>query len=107
MTAISDPRSGGLAHQIPHLVNDVEPPVKPPPALAIGPAAWIRNNLFSSWLNTLLTIGAGVLGASIIVGVFNWAIYQANWFIINYNLRLFMLGRYEPGAEWRVQLAVV
>ena len=31
-------------------------PDMPPPNKVFGPMAWMRANLFSSWLNTLLTL---------------------------------------------------
>jgi His/Glu/Gln/Arg/opine family amino acid ABC transporter permease subunit len=86
------------------VVNYDEPPVRPAPLLAVGPLAWARKNLFSSWWDSLLTI----MGVLIIVGAVSsflvWAIQQANWFVINFNLRLYLLGRFEPEYEWRVAL---
>lgn len=31
-------------------------PDMPPPGKVFGPMAWMRQNLFSSWINTLLTL---------------------------------------------------
>jgi His/Glu/Gln/Arg/opine family amino acid ABC transporter permease subunit len=101
MTSISEPRSGGLPGS---LVNYDEPPVKPPPLLAVGPLAWIRNNLFSSPLDSLLTIVAGVVIVVVLSSFFVWAIGQANWFVVTFNLRLLMLGRFAADTEWRVAL---
>ena len=33
-------------------------PDMPPPSKVFGPVAWMRPNLFSNWLNTLLTLFA-------------------------------------------------
>lgn len=99
MTTASEPRSTGA----PTIVYD-EKPSKTPPILAVGPLAWIRRNLFSSPLNTLLTIVSGGLLATIVWSFFSWVITQANWFVIIFNLRQFLLGRYEVEAEWRLQI---
>lgn len=98
MTTLSDPRVTGP------VVNFDEPPVKPPPLLAVGPLVWIRNNLFASWLDTLLTIVAGLAIFAGISSFLIWSITSANWYAVTFNLRLLMLGRYEAEAEWRVHL---
>ena len=99
MATISDPRSSGLPAAV---VNYDEPPVKPPPLLAVGPLAWIRKNLFSSWLDTLLTLAAGVVIFGVLSSFFLWAIGQANWFVVTFNLRLLMVGRFASDSLWRV-----
>jgi His/Glu/Gln/Arg/opine family amino acid ABC transporter permease subunit len=102
MTSISDPRDFA-----PPIVNYDEPPVKPPPLLLIGPLAWVRKNLFSSIPDTILT----VIGAIVIVGVItsfvSWVVGDANWYAVTFNLRLFMIGRYEPEYEWRLVVLLV
>jgi His/Glu/Gln/Arg/opine family amino acid ABC transporter permease subunit len=106
MTTLSDPRSSGYAQPQP-IVNYDEPPVKPPPLLAVGPIAWIRDNLFSSWLDTLLTLLSISVIVTIISSFLVWSISWANWFAITFNLRQFMLGRFQTSAEWRVQLTLL
>ncbi|PHK94837.1 amino acid ABC transporter permease, partial [Pseudoroseomonas rhizosphaerae] len=32
-----------------------------PPMLAVGPVAWARANLFSSWISTAVTLALGYL----------------------------------------------
>lgn len=101
MTTLSDPRAAQ-----PTVVYD-EPPVKPPPALAVGPLAWIRENLFRSVSDTVLTLGAGLILIATIVGVIGWAIGAANWFVVTRNMRLFMAGTYPVEAVWRVNAAAL
>ncbi len=84
-----------------------EPPIKPPPMLTAGPLAWLRNNLFSSVWNSVLTVLVGALIVAVIVSFINWVITQANWYAVIFNMRQFMLGRYQVDAEWRVQLTVL
>jgi His/Glu/Gln/Arg/opine family amino acid ABC transporter permease subunit len=101
MTTLSNPIPPSNA------VNYEEPPKRSAPLLAVGPLAWIRNNLFSSWFDAILTVIASVVIVGALVSGIQWIVGQGNWLTINFNLRLFMIGRYEPGAEWRVQLIVL
>src|SRR5471032_1817308 len=54
-------------------------PDMPPPNKVFGPMAWMRANLFSSWLNTLLTLLAFYLIYLIVPPILHWAILDANW----------------------------
>lgn len=104
MATLQEPRNIPVAQPV---VNYDEPPVKPPPLLAVGPLAWARKNLFSSALDTILTLAGVIIIISVITGFLTWAISQANWFAITFNLRIFLLGRYSPAAEWRVILVAL
>lgn len=84
-----------------------EPPVKNPPLLAVGPLAWIRDNLFGSVTDTLLTLLGATIVISAVTGIINWSVSAANWFAITFNIRQFMIGRLEATAEWRVQALVI
>ena len=73
-----------------------------PPSERNTPAGWLRKNLFSSWLNTLLTILSLVLIYVIVRPILGWALNSADWAVIPANINLIMRGRY-PGAEaWRI-----
>jgi His/Glu/Gln/Arg/opine family amino acid ABC transporter permease subunit len=98
MATLSDPRAAQ-----PVVVYD-EPPIKPPPVLAVGPLAWMRENLFRSTFDTILTIVAGALLIATTAGVIGWAIGAANWFVVTRNLRLFMIGTYPVEELWRVNV---
>jgi His/Glu/Gln/Arg/opine family amino acid ABC transporter permease subunit len=101
MTSITDPRDFSRRQPV---VNYDEPTRQPPPLLAVGPLAWIRKNLLSSWLDVVLTVIGAAIAITAVVSFVQWAVQAANWFVINFNLRGFMIGRFEPEAEWRVQL---
>ncbi len=47
-------------------------PESPPPAAETGAVKWMRENLFSGWLNTLLTVAAIYIIVRIVIGVFPW-----------------------------------
>ncbi len=104
MSTSTDPRPLKIFAPV---VNYDDPPIKPPPLLAVGALGWARRNLFNSWFDTLLTL----LGVTLIVGVIvsfaAWITGEANWFAILFNFRLYMLGRYELEAEWRITALVL
>jgi general L-amino acid transport system permease protein len=93
----------------------------PPPSKVFGPVAWIRANMFSSWLNTLLTLLAFYLIYLIVPPILHWAILDANWVgttradctkegacwvFIQQRFGQFMYGYYPPELRWRVDLTV-
>lgn len=81
-----------------------EPITKSPPVLLVGPIAWIRKNLFGSVFDTILTIVGTLVVVSVLTTFVSWAVTSANWFVVTFNLRQFLIGRFEPAAEWRVQV---
>jgi len=82
--------------------NYEEVVVKPPPLLTVGPLAWVRKNLFGSTLDTFLTIIGTIISVGAIVSLITWAISGANWMTVNFNLRLFSIGRAETFMEVRI-----
>jgi general L-amino acid transport system permease protein len=76
----------------------------PPPSSSIGPIAWLRANLFSSWFNALLTVVIGAVLAWLAIGIVGWAAGEARWSVVTNNLRLFLIGQYPPEQAWRIWL---
>ena len=54
-------------------------PDLPPPTTSVGVIGWLRSNLFSSWLNTLLTLGAFYFLFLVIPPLVEWAFIKADW----------------------------
>ncbi len=97
-------------------------PDMPPPGKVFGPMAWMRNNLFDGWFNTLLTLVAVYLIYLVIPPLLEWAIFKASWvgttqadcnkegacwvFIIQ-RFGQFMYGYYPAEFRWRVDLTVL
>src|SRR5689334_15636091 len=96
-------------------------PDMPPPGRSIGVVAWMRANMFSSWLNTLLTLFAFYLIYLVVPPILQWAILDANWVgttradctkdgacwvFIQQRFGQFMYGYYPPELRWRVDLTV-
>jgi hypothetical protein len=80
---------------------------------------WVRKNLFSSWSNSLLTIGCIWLMWELIPPLLNWAFLQANWVgstradctkagacwvFIHERFGQFMYGLYPHDQRWRINL---
>lgn len=80
---------------------------RPAPIRQVGIIAWVRHNLFRTWLDVFLTIGGIILALWAVVSLVNWAVSSANWWAISFNFRQFMLGRYEAIYEWRVVVATI
>lgn len=52
---------------------------RPPPATTTGALGWVRANLFSSWLNTILTLLSVYLLWLVIPPLLDWAFFGATW----------------------------
>lgn len=78
----------------------------PPPVTSLGPAAWMRRNLFSTWYNALLSVVlAGVL-AMAVARVVDWSLTEARWGVVSTNFRLFLIGTYPIDEGWRIWLSL-
>jgi len=73
-----------------------------PPQLAIGPLAWLRKNLFSTWYNVVLTLFGAWLLIVLLRPAVEWATTEARWGVIEANLTLFMVGQYPRDQIWRI-----
>jgi general L-amino acid transport system permease protein len=77
-----------------------------PPRLTVGPLAWLRKNLFSTWYNVALTLLAIWLLYLLLRPAFEWATTEARWGVIEANLTLFMIGLYPREQIGRVWLTI-
>jgi general L-amino acid transport system permease protein len=77
-----------------------------PPVTVVGPLAWLRNNLFSTWYNALLTLLAIWLLYTVLQPAWQWATTEARWGVIEANLTLFMIGLYPREQIGRVWLSI-
>ncbi|MCI0549696.1 MAG: amino acid ABC transporter permease [Anaerolineae bacterium] len=77
-----------------------------PPRLSVGPIAWLKKNLFSTWYNVLLTFLALGLLYALLKPALQWALTEARWGVIEANLTLFMIGQYPREQLWRVWLTI-
>ena len=77
-----------------------------PPANTKGLARWLKDNLFNTWYNTLLTCLALVFLFFTFKWFLTWAFTEAEWDVIPANFRLFMVGTYPQEQIWRVWTAI-
>jgi general L-amino acid transport system permease protein len=93
----------------------------PPPRARGGPILWVRENLFSSWTNTALTLLALWLIYQLAAAALSWAVLDATWQgqdgsdctradagacwpFVSAWFGQFMYGRYPEPERWRVNL---
>jgi general L-amino acid transport system permease protein len=79
--------------------DDVRPPIT-----VVGPLGWLRQNLFSGWVNGLITVLIGAALAWLLLQVGQWAVTEARWSVVTNNLRLFLIGQFPADQAWRVWL---
>ena len=80
-------------------------PVLPPPRVTMSPLGWLREYLFNTWYNTLLTLGLVVGLARVVPALAHWVFAVAHWQAVALNVRLFMVGLYPSDqnlAAWCV-----
>ncbi|MGH2401370.1 MAG: amino acid ABC transporter permease [Candidatus Limnocylindria bacterium] len=76
----------------------------PPPITVVGPIAWLRTNLFSGWVNALVTVLVGAAIVWVVFQVGRWSVTEAQWSVVTNNLRLFLIGQYPADQAWRIWL---
>jgi general L-amino acid transport system permease protein len=76
------------------------------PDLSLGPAEWVRENLFNTWYNSLLTILVLWVLYQLIPALFSW-IMAANWDPVVSRPILYLVGQYPTESLWRVGLGLV
>jgi general L-amino acid transport system permease protein len=97
-------------------------PAMPPPFKTRGVTLWLKENLFSSPTNVVLSLVAIYLLYKIVPGVLEWSLFDAAftgndrnecraqaggacWAFINERLALFTYGFYPSEERWRVNLS--
>ncbi len=95
---------------------------RPAPKNTVGFVAWLKENLFDGWFNTVLTLLSLWIVYIIVPPVIDWAITGANWtggseacranpdaacwpFIIE-RWEQFLYGFYERSERWRVDVVL-
>lgn len=76
-------------------------PPKPPGALN-----WVKENLFSSWLNGILTVISFLVLAWLLRGVLNWILVEADWRPVIQSPVLFLFGQYPRDMLWRIGICM-
>ena len=86
----------------------------PPPRSEVGIIGWVRENLFSSWFNVILTTSSGVIIVLALVYGLRWIIADADWTVIGVLGGRMVIGQFNtesacPGQNcfWRPQVALM
>lgn len=95
-------------------------PALPPPSSSVGMFSWMKQNLFSTPLNSIFTLAGLYLIYSILPPTINWALFQADWVgttkeactsdgacwvFVGVRLNQFLFGFYPQSEYWRVVIA--
>jgi len=72
--------------------------------MAISPTRWqrLRAELFGSRVDGLVSIALIAAMVAIATGLIKWALFQAQWAVIQANSTLFPVGRYPIEQQWRL-----
>lgn len=70
------------------------------------PGEWVRENLFSSPFNSVLTIVFGLLGLLLGYQVIRFIFFSGNWGVFQNNVGGYMTGRWPRDELWRIWTAV-
>ena len=62
--------------------TEIEVKEVPPPVTVVGPLAWLRKNLFSTWYNALFTVLILWLAYALLRPAYEWATTEARWGVI-------------------------
>jgi general L-amino acid transport system permease protein len=104
--------------------TEIAAPAERPPKSTVGPVAWMRENLFSTWGNTFLTLIGLFLAYQAVAAIVSWGILSATfigadgaactregagacWPYVTAKFAQFMYGRYPEPERWRVDLVYV
>lgn len=87
-------------------VAPVTPPAaRRPPVRETGLLKWLRENLFNSPVDTVITIVTFAVVGYFLYGFLNWALFEAQWEVVFLNLRFLNLGgQFPQDAVWRAEL---
>lgn len=68
--------------------------------------AWARTHLFSSPLNSLITLATGTLVFLVAKPILVWAFTDARWDVVPRTARLLAIGPFPPQEAWRVWVSL-
>ncbi|MCY3908484.1 MAG: hypothetical protein OXF63_14675, partial [Anaerolineaceae bacterium] len=77
-------------------------PAPLPPATTVGLQGWLRQNLFSSRVNGVVTVVLVVVLAWFVFNLGRWVIVEADWTVIISRAPLYIVGLYPYEGYWRL-----
>ena len=97
-------------------------PGRPAPVTTVGILGWLRANLFSNWLNTVLTAASLLLLWRVVPPLLGWAFFNADfsgatgeectaagacWAWLDQRITQFLYGFYPSDSYWRVNVTLI
>ena len=86
----------------------------PPPRTEVGVLGWMRQNLFSSWFNSILTLITSAVTILALVYGLRWVVAGADWTVIGELGGQMVIGQYNTAAAcpgqncfWRPQASLL
>ena len=76
-------------------------PVKEPRS----PQEWVKENLFSTWLNSAITIIFALVIAIVLVRAVRFIFVTANWAVVQTYMKAYMAGSFPLEETWRLWVA--
>ena len=73
-----------------------------PVAEPTSPGEWIRQNLFSSWFNAILTVVSGAFVVFALSRLITFTFVSAEWTVVQRFMRAYMVGPIPLEQLWRV-----
>lgn len=75
--------------------------------MTVTAVRWLRDNLFTTWYNALLTVLGLAVTWAVGSRVVRWALAGADWQVVVNNLTLLAVGAYPRDQLWRVWVSVL
>jgi general L-amino acid transport system permease protein len=85
---------------------DAKPGRARPARPSVDAIAWLRENLFSTWYNTIITLALLFLIYQVLRSFFGWLLTSIGWAAVVTNLKLLMTWTYPIDQMWRPQLSL-
>ena len=86
----------------PLTIKEERPVEVAPSRVPTTPGEWIRQNLFSSIFNSILTVVSTLVIAYFGFQLLRWVFVSADWPVVKANLRIYMMGRIPVEEAWRL-----
>ncbi len=100
MSTLPSPRETGTFYVAP----TEAPAPRKPPAREVGLLHWMRENLFKTPIDAVITVITLLVVGWVLLGFLGWAFLEAQWEIVFQNLRAFSVGQQFPiDAVWRAE----
>ncbi|MYF99634.1 hypothetical protein F4212_10980, partial [Candidatus Poribacteria bacterium] len=77
-----------------------------PPTSAKGFVGWLRENLFNTWYNSILTCVALLFLYFVFKDIIAWTFTEAKWNVIPANLQTFAIGRFPRDQVYRIWICL-